>query len=131
MAAIGVVLADDQPLSLIGMRSAIAKQRGIRILAECTSPECLAKAVRKQPPDVLLINAAILRDEFGALKTLVAQNEKTSVIVVTSHKEPEFVHGALRCGARGVIQTDCPMDQIPNAIRKVTHGGVWREKFAA
>lgn len=131
MAGIDVVLADAEPLSLIGMRSAIANQRDIRILAECPGPQYLVEAVRNQRPDVLLINATLLHDEFGVLKELVLQNEKTHVIVVTSHRDPGFADGALKCGARGVIHTECPVDGIPTAIRKVTSGGVWRERVAA
>ena len=73
MADIDVVIADDQPLSLIGMRSAVADQCDIRILAECQNPRHLVEAVRCHPPDVLLVNAEILHDEFGTLKQLVAQ----------------------------------------------------------
>jgi DNA-binding NarL/FixJ family response regulator len=131
MPAIEVVIADDEPLSLIGMRSAIANEGDIRVLAECQDSHCLAEAVRHQPPDVLLINAKLLRDEFGALKELVSQNEKTRVIVVTSHKDRGFLDGALRCGVKGVIQTECSVEKIPSAIRKVTSGGVWLEQAAA
>lgn len=103
MADIDVVIADDQPLSLIGMRSAVSNQGDIRILAECQDPECPAEAVRQQPLDVPLVNARLLRDEFGALKQLVSHNEKTHVIVITSHKDRGFLDGALQCGAKGVI----------------------------
>ncbi|HEY1806425.1 MAG TPA: response regulator transcription factor [Terracidiphilus sp.] len=131
MAGIDVVLADDQPLSLLGMRSAVADQRDIRILAECQDPHDLAEAVRHQPPDVLLVNASLLRDELGPLKQLVSQNHKTHVIVITTHTDPGFLDQAMRCGAKGVIQTARPVEEIPTAIRKVTSGGVWRERFAA
>ncbi len=131
MSNISVVLADDQPLSLIGMRSAVANQGDIRVLAECQDPQCLAEAVRHRPPNVLLVNAALLHDEFGALRQLVSQSERTHVILLTSHKDREFLDGAMRCGAKGVIQTECEVEKIPSAIRKVTRGGVWLERAAA
>jgi DNA-binding NarL/FixJ family response regulator len=131
MADIDVVIADDQPLPLIGMRSAVADQSDNRILAECQNPRRLVEAVRCHLPDVLLVNAEILHDEFAALKQLVAQFRKTRVIVVTSHKDRGFLDGALRCGAKGVIQTERSVEKIPSAIRKVTRGGVWLERAAA
>ena len=131
MANIDVVIADEQPLSLIGMRSAVADQSDIRIVAECENPRCLAEVVRRHPPNVLLVSGELLRDEFGALKQLVSQIKKTHVIVVTSHKDRGFLDGALRCGANGVIHTECPIEEIPAAIRKVTSGGVWLERAAA
>jgi two-component system invasion response regulator UvrY len=131
MANIEVVIADDEPMSLVGIHSAVADQGDIRILAECQNSERLAEAVRRNPPDVLLVNTGILGEEFGALKQLVSQAKRTRVIVVTSHKEREYLDGALQCGAKGVIQAECPVEEIPAAIRKVTSGGVWLEKAAA
>ena len=129
MRDINLMIADDQPLSLVGLRSAVADQRDIRITAECQNPQRLAEAVRSHP-DVLLVNADILHDELGALKQLVSQAKKTRVIVITGHKDREFLDGALECGARGVIHTDCPVNEIPAAIRKVTGGGVWLDEAA-
>jgi DNA-binding NarL/FixJ family response regulator len=131
MAEIDVVLVDDQPLSLIGMRSAVAGQSDIRVLAECQNPRCLAEAIRFHPPDVLLVNTEILHNELGALKQLVSQAKKSHVILVTSNKDRGFADGALRCGAKGVIQTEGAVEEIPTAIRKVTNGGVWIERAAA
>lgn len=131
MPYIDVVIADDQPLSFIGMCSVVAGQRDIRILAECQNSQRLVEAIRFRPPDVLLMNAEILHDELGALKQLVSQIKKTRVIVVTSHKDREFIDSALRCGAKGVLHTEDPVEEIPAAIRKVTSGGVWLERAAA
>jgi two-component system nitrate/nitrite response regulator NarL len=129
MRDISLMIADDQPLSLVGLRSAVADQADIRIVAECQNPQRLAKAVRFHP-DVLLVNSDILRDELGALRQLVSQSKKTRVILMTSHKDREFLDSAFQCGAKGVIHTDCPVNEIPAAIRKVTGGGVWLEQAA-
>jgi DNA-binding NarL/FixJ family response regulator len=127
---IDVVIANDQPLSLIGIRSAVSDQRDIRILRECQDPKCLVEAIRRTTPDVLLVSGELLHDECGALKQLVSLVKKTHVILVTSRKDQGFLDGALRCGAKGVIQTECPIEEIPAAIRRVTSGGVWLERAA-
>jgi DNA-binding NarL/FixJ family response regulator len=131
MAEIDVVIADNQPLSLYGLRSAVADQADIKILAECQNRERLLDAVRNHSPDVLLVSAEILREELDALEKLVTEIEETRVIVVTSRKDAGFLEGALRSGAKGVFQREWPVQQIPMAIRKVTNGGVWLEQSAA
>jgi len=128
MSDIDVVIADNQPLSLNGMRSAVADEADIRVLAECQNEERLLDAIRDYSPHVLLISVEILRDELDALEQLVTEVEETRVIVVTSRKDPEFLADALRCGAKGVFQREWPVQQIPMAIRKVTNGGVWLEQ---
>ncbi|MGB0064942.1 MAG: response regulator transcription factor, partial [Terracidiphilus sp.] len=131
MAGIDVVIADNQPLSLHGMRSAVADQADIRILAECETPDLLRDAIRQHSPDVALVSAEILSEELDALERLVTEIDDTRVIVVTSRKDPGFLEAALRRGAKGVFQREWPVQQIPMAIRKVTNGGMWLEQSAA
>jgi DNA-binding NarL/FixJ family response regulator len=131
MADIEVVIADNQPLSLSGLRSAVADQADIRVLAECQSQDCLLDAVRDYEPDVLLVSTEILSEELDVLEQLVTEVDETRVIVVTSRKDPGFLEEALRCGAKGVFQREGPVQEIPMAIRKVTNGGVWLEQNAA
>jgi DNA-binding NarL/FixJ family response regulator len=131
MADIDVVIADNQPLSLCGIRSAVANQADIRILAECQNSDRLLDAVRSHCPDVLLVSAEILREELGTLEQLATEFDETRVIVVTSRQDPGFLEDALRCGAKGVFQREWPVQEIPMAIRKVTNGGFWLEHGAA
>jgi hypothetical protein len=42
MRDINLMIADDQPLSLVGLRSAVADQGDMRIIAECQNPQRLA-----------------------------------------------------------------------------------------
>ncbi len=131
MGDIQVVLADNQPLTLSGLRSAVADHADIQVLAECENRERLMDAVRHHSPDVLLVSTEILQEELGVLERLVTEMESTRVIVLTSRKDPDFLEGALRCGARGIFQREWPVQQIPVAIRKVTSGGVWLEQTVA
>jgi DNA-binding NarL/FixJ family response regulator len=128
---IQVVLADNQPLTLSGLRSAVADHADIQVMAECQSRERLMDAVRDHTPDVVLVSTEILQEELGVLERLVSEVESTRVIVLTNRKDPDFLEGALRCGAKGIFQREWPIHQIPVAIRKVTSGGVWLEQAAA
>jgi len=131
MGDIQVVIADNQPLTLSGLRNAVADQTDIQVMAECQNRDRLMDAVRKHSPDVLVVSADILQEELDALERLVTEIDETRVIILTSRKDPDFLEGVLRRGARGVIQREWPIQQIPIAIRKVTRGGVWLERTVA
>lgn len=134
MGDIQVVIADNQPLTLSGLRNAVADQADIQVTAECQNCDRLMDTIRQHSPDVLLVSTDILQEEqeeLDALERLVTEFDDTRVIVLTSRKDPGFLEGALRCGAKGVIQREWPVQQIPVAIRKVTRGGVWLERSAA
>ncbi|MFZ0746705.1 MAG: response regulator transcription factor [Terracidiphilus sp.] len=131
MSDIQVVIADNQPLALSGLRQAVADHADIQVLAECQNWDRLIDAVRKHSPDVLLVSMDIMEEELDTLGRLVNEIDETRVIVLTGRKDLDFLEGALRCGAKGVIQREWPVQQIPVAIRKVTNGGVWIERLTA
>ena len=131
MSDIQVVIADNQPLALSGLRQAVADHADIQVLAECQNRDGLMDILHKHSPDVLLVSTDILEEELDMLERLVNEIDETRVIVLTSRTDLDFLEGALRCGAKGVIQRERPIQQIPVAIRKVTSGGVWIERIAA
>lgn len=131
MSDIQVVFADNQPLILSGLRSAVADHSDISIVAECLDRERALNAVRNHFPDVLLLSAELLQGNLDALQQLVADMQETHVILLTSRHDPEFLGEALRSGARGVFQCNKPVHFIPQAIRKVTNGGLWFERAHA
>jgi DNA-binding NarL/FixJ family response regulator len=131
MGDIQLLIADSQPLTLSGLRTAVADQADIEVLAECQNPDRLMDAVRKHTPDVLLVSTDFLEEKLDALERLAMEVDETRVIVLTDRKDPDFLEEALRCGARGVIQREWPIHQIPVAIRKVTSGGFWLERTVA
>jgi DNA-binding NarL/FixJ family response regulator len=131
MSDIQVVIADTQPLTLSGLRTAVADQDDITVLAECKNPERLIDTVRNHSPDVLVVSAEFLKGELDVLENLISEIQEIRVIVLTSSNNPRFLEGALRRGAKGVFQREWPIQQIPKAIRKVTNGGIWLERSIA
>lgn len=130
MSDIQVVIADNQPLALSGLRYAVADQADIEVLAECQTSDRLLDAVREHSPHVLLVSTDMLHEKLDALERLVTEIDETRVIILTNRKDPDFLEGALRCGAKGVIHREWPVHQIPIAIRKVTNGGFWLDRGA-
>ena len=128
---IRVVLADRYPLTLSGLRTALADHEDIQILAECTDTEGVVRALREHSPHVLLLSSEVLDDDLDGLPLLTAHSQVTQIILLTSRKDMNFIQGALQRGARGVFQRERPVHHIPLAIRKVTSGELWFERGIA
>jgi two-component system response regulator DegU len=128
---INVLFADNHPLTLSGLKSAVAAQSDIRVLAECVDRDRLKDSVRSQSPNVLFVSSEFLQDELGDLTQLVSENEGTRVILLTSRNDPQFFEDALRCGASGIFERERPVEYVPLAIRKVMNGGFWFEQALA
>ena len=128
---IQVLFADHHPLTLSGLKSAVAAQSDIHVLTECMQRDRLYDSVRIQSPHILFISSEFLQDELGHLIQLVAENEGTRVILLTSRTDPQFFEDALRCGASGIFERQRPVEFIPLAIRRVMNGGFWFEQALA
>lgn len=128
MNAIGVVLADSQPLTLCGLRSAVADEDDIQVLAECTDIDGMQEAVRTFLPQVLLVCTDILGEEFDLLPGMKKVSQHTRVLLLTSRKDSEFLESLLRRGVSGVFQLEAPVQYVPRAIRTVNQGGLWFER---
>lgn len=125
MSAIQVVFADNQPLTLSGLRCAVADHSDIQVLGECLKRERLLDVVRQHAPDVLLVSAELLQEELDSLGHIVAAAQDTRILLLTGRTDAGFIEGALRCGARGILERERPLHYVPIAIRKVTSGGLW------
>ena len=118
MSGIDVVIAGSHPLSLKGLRSAVAHEADIRVLAECQDEDRLLDTMRNYTPDVLLVSAELLHNELNALEQLVTEVEETRVIVVSSREDAGLLAGALRCGAKGIYQREWPVNRFQWRLEK-------------
>ena len=128
---IHVLFADNHPLTLSGLKSAVAAQSDIHVLAECVDRKRLQDSVRAQSPHVLFVSSEFLENQLDDLTQLIAENQETKVILLTSRDDPAFFEDALRCGASGIFERQRPVEYIPLAIRRVMGGGFWFEQSLA
>ena len=128
---INVLFADSHPLTLSGLKSAVASQADIGVLPVCLDRGDLADAVRRHSPHVLLVSSEFLGEQLDEISALTAAHSSLKVILLTNRHDPEFFEDALRCGAIGIFERQRPVEYIPLAIRKVMSGGFWFEQVLA
>jgi DNA-binding NarL/FixJ family response regulator len=58
-------------------------------------------------------------DGLEATRRIKEEQPATSVLVVTTHENPDYLLKALKAGAAGYILKDAPKRQLINAIRRV------------
>jgi len=71
---IQVIFADNHPLTLSGLRSAVADHSDIQVLAECNDRERVLEAVRSHLPDLLLLSAELLQEELKRFNSLLPRS---------------------------------------------------------
>lgn len=119
-----VLIVDDHPLFIDGVRAAFAGQPDLEILAEAHDVASALEAVGADPPDVVLMDLN-LPDGSGidATRAVLAASPSTRVLVITMSDEDDAVVAAMRAGARGYVVKGAGREDLLQAVRTVAGGG--------
>ena len=129
MKAIRLVLADDHPLILDGLERLFAGQEGFEIRARCLNGEDALAAVRREQPDVLLLDLHMPKmDGLSVVLALNRERHPTRVVILTGELSEREALECLRLGVAGVVLKDMDPSQVLQCVEKVAAGDVWVEK---
>jgi DNA-binding NarL/FixJ family response regulator len=127
--AIRVVLADRQPLVLLGVQHLLSQEPGFAVLASCRNAKQCLEAMRATQPDILVLDLHLHeQDAFEMLRTLVAEGSPVKVLVLTESIEEKELIQILRLGVRGVMLKEMAPQQLTPSLRKIHAGGDWYER---
>ena len=117
-----IAIADDHALFRQGLRSMLALQEGVSVVAEVDRVGSLSTLLEETPTDILLLDLQMERSSLGDIEGLAA---RVSVVVVTASERPEDALGALRAGARAIVFKRFAIETLMTAIGAVAEGHVW------
>ena len=121
---IRVVLVDDQTLVRQGVRALLALSGDIEIVAEASDGHEAIAAIRREHPDVVLLDVRMPRlSGVDVLRQLQASGELPAAILLTTFDDDEALLEGIKAGARGYLLKDVSLEQLTDAIRTVAAGG--------
>jgi len=120
---IKVLLVDDHPLVLEGVRSSLLKHDRFEIVGEaCSGPEAIDRA-RKFSPDVVVMDITMPgMNGLETTKCLQTICPQTKVLILTVHEKAEFVREMVQSGARGYIRKSTSPIEFASAIESIHRG---------
>ncbi len=123
---IRVVIADDQQLVRGGFSLILNSAVDIDVVAEAGDGVEALAAVRRDRPDVVLMDLRMPRmDGIEAIRHLAdgAETRELPVLVLTTFDDDHDVRRALQAGARGYLLKDISPDDLIAAVRALAGGG--------
>ena len=114
-----VVVADGDASTRAGIRIALARS-GFEVCAEAVTAQRARDAVRREEPDVCLIDADIHGGGIEAARAITHDTPGTVVVMLAASAEDDRVLAAVRAGARGYL----PKDMDPAALGPALRGAV-------
>lgn len=120
-----VLLADDHPVFLEGLRIMLETVEGIEVVGVASDGAELLEQAALVEADVVVVDLDMpVLDGAAAAAELIERQPGVAVMALTMHAEEDAVLRALRAGVRGyLLKSSGPM-AIARALAVVAEGGV-------
>jgi DNA-binding NarL/FixJ family response regulator len=122
---IRVLVADDQDIVRAGLRMILDAQPGIEVVGDAADGREAVALARALRPDVCLFDIRMPEvDGIEATRQLAGPDieDPLAVVVITTFDLDEYVHGALKAGARGFLLKDAGPALLTQAIHAAASG---------
>jgi DNA-binding NarL/FixJ family response regulator len=125
-AKIRVVLADDHPIFLNGVRSLIQAEQDLELVGDASSGLAALKVIREKRPDVAVIDVS-MPEMNGILlgRRLAEEMSSVRIVVLTLHEDRAYLKQALDAGISGYVLKRSAAETLVQAIRAVVIGGLY------
>ena len=126
MHLVRVLLADDHPVVLAGLRELIAAKDGFQVVATATNGEEALRALRELKPDLAVLDVS-MPDMTGldVLAVLNSEGLDIPVVFLTATASDEQIAAAVTLGVRGIVLKDAAPDSLIQCLRTIADGGRW------
>jgi len=121
-----VLVVDDHPVFRRGIIALITEQPDLAVCGEADTAPAALDAMRRLQPDVALIDISLPgTNGIELLKSMLAEQSKLAVLMLSMHDESLYALRALRAGAKGYVMKAEAMSNVVGALRKVLGGEVY------
>ena len=122
---IRVLIADDQDIVRTGLRMILDAQPDIEVVGEAADGRQAVELARRLDPDVCLFDIRMPElDGIEVTRRLAGPDvaDPLAIVVITTFDLDEYVHGALKAGARGFLLKDAGPELLAQAVRSAASG---------
>lgn len=120
---IKVLIADDQELIRQSLQIVLGMEKDIEVLDSVENGLEVVRSVRKQRPDVILMDIRMPEMDGVVCTQIIKENyPDIKIIILTTFDDDEYVFNALKYGASGYLLKGISMKELADAVRKVYKG---------
>jgi DNA-binding NarL/FixJ family response regulator len=120
---IKVLLVDDHPFVLEGIRSCLLARKEFQIVGEAaTGKEAVEKTQALAPSVVVMDISMPLMNGLDATRHLRKSCPEAKVLILTVHEKREFTSQIIEAGARGYVSKNSSPTELVRAIKAVHSG---------
>src|SRR5262245_24166676 len=120
--SVSVLLVDDHAIWRGGVRSMLDDTE-FEVIGEASSGKEALEKVKELNPRIVLLDIRMAGgDGLDALHVLKQENQKVSVVMLTTYDNPTYMARAVAGGAAGYLLKGVERDELVEALRAVADG---------
>lgn len=126
MSAYHIVLADDHALVRQGLKRTLEENVGLEVVGEAGDGLELLDLLKKLTPHMVILDISMpkLRG-IEAIREIKMEHPGVKVLMLTMHKEKEYLHQAMSAGADGYFLKKDVDTELFSAIEKIRQGEIY------
>jgi len=131
-AIIPVLIAEDQVVMRIGLRTTLERIPGVQIVGEAADGQSAVELAGQLHPAIIFMDVGMPRlDGIQATRAIKDIQPDTRIIMFTSNDDEKAFLGALSAGADGYCLKNATEQQLAGAINAVMQGATWLDSGVA
>jgi len=119
-----VLLADDHPLTLEGLRTFL--DHHVDCVGAVADGRAVVEAARRLRPELIILDITMpLLNGIDAARQIRESQPEVKLLFVTMHVNPAYLEAALNVGATGYVLKSAAREEILKAIDSVMKGNIY------
>ncbi|MGB7060854.1 MAG: response regulator transcription factor [Candidatus Zixiibacteriota bacterium] len=120
MKKIKLLVADDHKIFRQGIKKLLEEESDLQVVGEASDGREAVKKTTELKPDVILMDIAMANlNGLEATRQIKKHLPSAKVIMVTMHKNEEYVLQSFQAGASGFILKEGAVEELVSAIRSI------------
>lgn len=120
---IRVFLCDDHTLFRQGIKKLLELEPDIAVVGEASNGQELLEMLKKAGPDVILMDIGMPKmDGVSATYKIKKILPHCNILILTVYEDESHIFAAIKAGAMGYLLKDVSIDELIEAIRRISKG---------
>ena len=117
---IKIIVADDHKIVRQGLRTLLAAEPDMEVVAEADNGRATLRLVQELKPQVVIMDISMPGlNGIEATRQILFESPEVKVVALSMHSDSLFVLNMLKAGASGYLLKDCALEELVKAIRTV------------
>ena len=121
-----ILLADDHVMFRRGIKSIIQRMDNVEVVGEAGDGLELLKLLKDIRPHLVILDISMPKLQgLEATQEIKSLDPEVKVLILSMHKEREYIHHALTAGAEGYLLKEDADGELISAIETLRRGGTF------